>query len=97
MTTTIERTPTVHCINALSDLVHSARRLATRAELADAARLHRVAVSIADTLDRARTRLVEDGDEYLDAAWAFVDAGRKHVAQLGIRVDRKEARHGHAA
>lgn len=37
---------------------------------------------IAQTLDGARTRLVEDGTDYLDAAWAFVDAGRKQLAEL---------------
>ena len=38
---------------------------------------------IASTLHRARRRLDEDGDNYLDAAWAFVDGGRTVLASIG--------------
>nr|WP_274637065.1 hypothetical protein [Microbacterium bovistercoris] len=91
--TTIPRTPTVHCANALTDLVHTARALASRADIAGATRLTRSAAIAADTLDRARTRLIEDGDEYLDAAWAFVDAGRRILAGLSARIIIRERRH----
>lgn len=64
-------------LDALSDLVDTARdRRASEPQ--HATECH----AIARTLDRARTRLVEDGPGYLDAAWAFVDAGRKALAQL---------------
>lgn len=68
--------------DALTDLVDTAR---TRAHndrtLGHHARADAL-LKIAGTLDGARTRLVEDGIDYLDAAWAFVDAGRKQIANL---------------
>lgn len=68
--------------NALTDLVDTSR---TRAEQCRANGMEAQATTldhIAKTLDGARTRLVEDGSEYLDAAWAFIDAGRKMLAAM---------------
>ena len=42
--------------------------------------------NVVQTLDMARTRLVREGIEYLDEAWAFVDGGRVVVASYGIQV-----------
>jgi hypothetical protein len=68
--------PTIAACRALSDLVDSAR--ATRSTALSKRRkeiAHRCDV-IAVQLDAARTRLVQDGGEYIDTAWAFVDTGR---------------------
>lgn len=43
--------------------------------------------NVAQTLDRVRTRLVQDGPEYLDAAWAFIDGGRKIIVKLTPNVN----------
>lgn len=80
--------------NALTALYVTAR---DRATFADADTMPHVAQGlrkIATTLDRARTRLIEDGPNYLDAAWAFVDAGRTLLANYEIQsaVIRKHRR-----
>lgn len=78
--TMTEAATTKPATNALSDLVDTARTRAERARRVGAEALALDLDGIAATLDRARTRLVEDGTEYLDAAWAFVDAGRRALA-----------------
>lgn len=70
---------------ALADLVESARRRAHTATAYHDTRRARAYAEVADTLDRARTILVEEGDSYLDAAWAFVDAGWLTLARLAAR------------
>ena len=69
-------TSTVAAARALTDLVDSARATHDRA-VSKRRRLiaHRCTV-IAVQLDAARTRLVQDGDEYIPTAWAYVDAAR---------------------
>lgn len=72
-------------LDALGDLVDTARRRASQAEGYGDAASARAHIDVADTLDRARTILVEEGDDYLDAAWAFVDAGRLTLARFAAR------------
>ncbi|MFK4761189.1 hypothetical protein ACI3KS_09685 [Microbacterium sp. ZW T5_45] len=80
--TLTEAQTTKPAVDALTDLVDTARTRAVRANAeGDRLKMNDL-LGIADTLDRARTRLVEDGTEYLDAAWAFVDAGRKMIADV---------------
>ncbi|KAA9105015.1 hypothetical protein [Microbacterium rhizomatis] len=76
------------CIIALSDLVHSGRDIARAADSIGYTRLATAAAECAATLDGARTRLVEDGPDYLDAAWAFLDAGRRMTADHARLLDR---------
>lgn len=68
--------------DALTDLVDTARTRRNRAADAGLIATARTYDEVAQTLDGARTRLVEDGIEYLESAWAFVDAGRKFLAGL---------------
>lgn len=68
------------CLRALTDLVDTARHRARVARWKRAPARERHFEGIAHTLDRARTRLVEDGSDYIEAAWAFVDAARKMLA-----------------
>ena len=68
--------------DALTELVDSCRMRAIGARTLGNHDRSTALLAIANTLDAARTRLVEDGPEYLDAAWAFVDAGRKQIAAL---------------
>lgn len=70
---------------ALAELVQTARRRASTAQWWGDTTKARAYADVADTLDRARTILVEDGDAYLDAAWAFVDAGRLTLTRLAAR------------
>lgn len=66
-------------LDALNDLVHTARTRAGELVTHDsdlATRMRQTATK----LDAVRTRLVQDGDEYLDQAWAFVDGARMVIA-----------------
>lgn len=68
--------------DALTELVAEARKLRD-IEAGHGQPLRAAAFEgIAHTLDAARTRLVEDGVEYLDAAWAFVSGARVMLANL---------------
>lgn len=77
-----ERADTKPTVDALTDLVNTARTRAracrVRSETTRAGQLD----YIARTLDAARTRLVQDGDEYLDAAWTMVDRAREVLARI---------------
>lgn len=68
--------------DALTDLVNTCRGRAYLARRAGKAMTAKAFDDIAKTLDGARTRLVEDGPDYLDAAWAFVDGARKVIAGM---------------
>lgn len=68
--------PTIAACRALNDLIETAR--ATQADAKKKRRsdiAHRLGVIISQ-LDATRTRLVQDGTEYIDTAWAYVDSGR---------------------
>ena len=66
---------------ALSRDVEAARALELRASsIAGARHIVGQARSMAASLDAARTRLVQDGDEYLEAARAFTSSASKLIA-----------------
>lgn len=83
---------TAPALNALSEFVDDARTTADRAAGMGLAQTCRRIESLALDLDAARTRLVEDGPDYLDAAWAFLDAGRRILAQYRIQLAQEPAR-----
>lgn len=76
--------PTKVATNALTDLVTSARHIGEEWTAQGSVRASYVHAleGLASTLDAARTRLVQDGESYLDVAWAMIDAGRRLVAEL---------------
>lgn len=76
---------------ALAAHVETARRRAATARAYGDVPLAKALNHVADTLDRARTILVEEGDAYLEAAWAFVDAGRLTLVRLAARPARVPA------
>lgn len=76
---------TTYAITALTDLVETARDMIHDAPTEAT---QRSAVNLAHTLDAARTALVQEGDDYLDSAWAFIDAGRKLIATTQVNIDR---------
>jgi hypothetical protein len=79
-------------LEALGDLVATARTHA------DVERLNRRTGwaqnwdTLASSLDAVRTRLVQEGDDYLEVAWAFVDSGRLTIARHISRARRTPAR-----
>lgn len=76
--------PTVTALAVLNDLVDSSRSLIPVAEKKGHTKVaHRLAV-IAHQLDATRTRLVQDGPEYIDTAWAYIDAGRVAIANYRL-------------
>lgn len=89
-------TITLPATNALSELVDDARTLRDNAEHLGHERAAQQLDAIARTLDSARTRLVEDGADYLDAAWAFLDAGRDSLTNWSRLLDAHAQRISHA-
>lgn len=81
--------PTKVATDALSDLVHTARSRGLEAKRAGMIHTAYALMRLAADLDGARTRLVEDGPDYLDAAWAFIDAGRRMVADNIAKLERE--------
>lgn len=71
-----EQSPTVAALRALSDLVATARTLRDKAVTKRRREIANRCQVIASQLDATRTRLVQDGDQYIDTAWSYVDAGR---------------------
>jgi hypothetical protein len=45
--------------------------------------------NIAQQLDATRTTLVQEGDDYLDVAWAMIDSGRLTIARSLVRAERR--------
>jgi hypothetical protein len=71
-----EQSATIAAARALSDLVDTARATRDRALEKHRREIANRCQVIASQLDATRTRLVQDGDEYIATAWAYVDAGR---------------------
>lgn len=72
--------PTIAAARQLTELVHAARAAAIRSRAAgrpDLARRHEIT---ATQLDAARTRLVQEGSDYIVTAWATIDAARALIA-----------------
>lgn len=74
--------------NKLSALVDSARELRKEARALGMRQTAKQLGSIISTLDAARTRLVEDGPEYFDAARAFINTGADLIASHAAWVGR---------
>lgn len=88
---------TIAAARALTSLVDAADAFAQRCDTLDwPMRAGRIR-EIRTTLDAARTRLVEDGPNYIDAAWGFVDAGRRQLASHRASIERAERRRAAAA
>ncbi|WP_460776026.1 hypothetical protein [Microbacterium sp. GXF7504] len=81
-------TAQIMATRALSDLVDLARVQARRAAFLDRPNAVRQLEGIGTTLDRARTRLIEDGEHYIDEAHAFALAGLRALTAWGAYVDR---------
>lgn len=75
-------------INRLTTLVNSARDLRGEAKTLGLRSTARALNDAARTLDGARTRLVEDGAEYLDAARAFINAAENMLTDRAIYIGR---------
>ena len=88
---------TAPALDALNDLVQSARSNADEAAALDRPHNAATLTSMATTLDGARTRLIEDGPDYLPAAWAFVDAARSLIARQAVILDRARAERAYLA
>lgn len=71
-----EQSPTIAAARALSDLVQTARATRDRALEKRRMPIAQRCQVIVSQLDATRTRLVQDGPDYIPTAWAFVDAGR---------------------
>lgn len=69
-------------LRVLTDLVHTCRWRANVARYWNQHNLVHAYESAGRTLDATRTRLVQEGEDYLSAAWSFIDAGRMQVAIL---------------
>jgi hypothetical protein len=80
-------TTTSAATDTLTDLVQSARQLSSRAITARRHGLGGRILTLACDLDATRTRLVQDGPDYLEAAWAFIDAGRRILAGYTVQLD----------
>jgi hypothetical protein len=84
--------PQAAAFDALTDLVNTSRRYRDEADRAGRPGWTQTWDALALHLDRSRTRLVEEGEDYLTDAWAIVDAGRLTVARHIIRVERMTRR-----
>jgi len=75
-------------LTALSDLVETARRHRDETP-ADRPGWRHQWEHIAQQMDATRTILVQEGDEYLETAWALVDSGRLTIARSVVRAARR--------
>lgn len=80
-----DRSSTRYALTTLSDLVATARSMIHDAPTEAT---QRSAINLAHTLDAARTALTQEGDDYLESAWAFIDAGRRLIAATQINIAR---------
>lgn len=73
-------------LEALRDICDSAEHARIDARDRYAEQLMGAAERIRLQADAARTRLVQDGTEYLPTAWAVVDACRIALAETRLRI-----------
>ncbi|UGS26604.1 hypothetical protein K8F61_18640 [Microbacterium resistens] len=78
--TPVAAAQTLAAIGALSTLVDDCRTAARRARRARQHALLTEIRRLGNSFDAARTRIVQDGADYLPTAWAFVDAGRRTLS-----------------
>ena len=83
----------VNLANMLSQLVDGHRDERDRARLWLRPRIADKLDAAAMQLDAVRTRLVEDGEEFMDEAVAFIDAGRYNLSQVALYLDRNGRGH----
>lgn len=87
MSLTVSTGTPAAAIRGLSDLIELMKVEGDRADKNDVPRTWRALAIGARQLDAIRTRLAQ-GDDCLDEAWAFVDAGRVFLAQQIMNLDR---------
>lgn len=88
---TLTRAEGIACratINRITTLVDSARDLHVEAKTLGMRVTAKELKDASHTLDAARTRLVEDGPEYLEAARAFVNAGERLLTDRAAHIGR---------
>jgi hypothetical protein len=83
----------VNLANMLSQLVDGHRSERDRANMWLRPRVAFSLDAAAMQLDAVRTRLVEDGEEFIDEATAFIDAGRINLAKTALYLDRNGRGH----
>jgi hypothetical protein len=76
--------PTIAAVRALNILVHDARDLIPIAEAHRRRQIAQRLNTIASQLDACRTRLVQEGPDYIETAWAWVDSGRLALANYRL-------------
>lgn len=76
-----QQSPQLDALRALNELVTTARTRGLVAKELGHTKAAFALLSIARDLDAARTCLVQEGESYLEAAWAFIDTGRKLIAR----------------
>ena len=74
------QSPTIAAVRALNLLIHDARDLIPIAEARGRRHMAQRLNTIASQLDACRTRLVQEGPDYIETAWAWVDSGRIALA-----------------
>lgn len=81
--------PQAAALAALTDLVDTAR---VNRDASEAQAWHMWTMTwgrLADHLDGVRTTLAQEGEPYLQEAWAYVDSGRLTIARYLVRIDRR--------
>jgi len=81
----------VAAVDALTDLVATARTHADVARLDGREGWAQNWDNLAYNLDATRTTLVQEGEDYLPVAWAFVDSGRLTIVRYMARIGRRTA------
>jgi len=81
----------VAAVDALNDLVATARGHAAAARDQGREGWAQNWDTLAYHLDATRTTLVQEGDDYLPVAWAFVDSGRLTIVRYMARIGRRTA------
>jgi hypothetical protein len=75
-------------LTALTDLVETARKHRDETPESRPGWRHQWE-HIAQQMDATRTTLVQEGDDYLETAWAMVDSGRLTIARHLVQVSRR--------
>lgn len=74
---------------ALTDALNSARTQLDRSRMLNLNACHGDDMhALALSLDAARTRLIQDGEEFLDVAHILLDSARRRIAYTTISADR---------
>ncbi len=80
--------PTIAATRAVADLLDTARRRRGQALILGEGDVVFTLASMIDALDATRTRLIQQGPEYIDTAWAIIDAARYMLAEIKHALDR---------